>query len=360
VPAPSYDDLAGNARSAAQTARPDLFFDEGDVSDMVVHAAAAGADYLTGYATQLVKGLFLDTSFGQALTTLADDRYGILRTPAAKAVGSVTLARASFAAGAGSVPAGTLIATAFDSQGGTVEIETTAIANFGGATLSVDVAVRAKLEGSSGNIAATKANRLVSSVFDPTITVSNAARMAGGAEEEGDESLRERVRTFPTTIRRATIAALEYGAKTVPGVVSAKVFESDTGLVTVYVADATGYSNAELNAAVQLELVNWRAAGVVVQVVSAVPLEQDITVAIKAKPTFSVASSIGLIQEAIEARMAKLTMSETLFLDELRAAIGALIGDAFQRATFSAPLTDVVPLPQEKIIPGAITVTVEA
>jgi uncharacterized phage protein gp47/JayE len=339
--------------------RPDLFGEEGDVTDFLIHAAAAGGDYNAGRAAATVKTLFLDTAFGQDLTDLADDRYGILRHEANQAVGSVTLARATAAAGGGDVLAGTIIATGFDSLGQTVEVETTALVTFGALELSKSAPVRAVLAGAAGNVAAGTLTRIVSALFDPTITATNASRLAGGSEEESDESLRERVRTFPTTIRRATIAALEYGAKSVPGVVSASVQESETGLVTVYVADGTGYSNAELNAAVQLELVNWRAAGVLVQVVAAIPLVQNIALTLKCKPTFDVAASNGLLQDAIEARMAKLTMGETLYLHELVGALAALIGDAFQRATFSAPTTDVTPAANEKIIPGSITIVAE-
>jgi uncharacterized phage protein gp47/JayE len=359
VPAPSFDDAFNAARAELVLRRPDLFAEEGDVTDFLLAAVAAVGDYLGGRMSGLLAELFLDTAQGQALTTLADDRYAIQRTAATKAVGSVTLARPAAAAGAGSVPIGTIIATEFNSLGQTVEFVTTTLGSFGALALSVSVQVEAQLAGAAGNVAAGEVTRLVSTLFDSTITATNPSRLSGGAEEESDESLRERVRTFPSTIRRATLAALEYGAKTVAGVESAKASESDSGIVTVYVADGTGYSNAELNAAVQLELLNWRAAGVVVQVVSAEPLEQDLTFSVKAKSGFDVVASTTLIQDAIEARMAKLTMGEVLYLDELKAAVFALAPDLIQRVVFTLPALDVTPAGNQKVVPGTITVTAE-
>jgi uncharacterized phage protein gp47/JayE len=356
--APSWQDLYDAARAELLARRPELFAEEGDVTDMLLAAAAAGGDYVIGYGAQAFAELFLDTARGAALTALADDRYGLTRLEAAPAVGSVTLSRPTFAAGGGTVPAGSIVATQFDALGQTVEFATTADVTFGASELSKTAAVEAVVPGAAGNVAIGTVTRIVSTLFDPTIVCTNAARLAGGADEETDDALRERVRTFPLTIRRGTLAALEYGALQVAGVVTAKAVEGSTGIVTVYVADGTGNSNAELDGKVAVELENWRAAGCLVQVASSIPLVQNLTFTVKAKSGYDVAANAAVIQAAASARMAKLTMGEILYLDEIKAAVMAL-DERIQRLTFTTPTADVTPAANEKITAGSITVTAE-
>ena len=73
-----------------------------------------------------------------------------------------------------------------------------------------------------------------------------AAAAAGGANRETDDELVQRVRAKPLSYRRGTLAALEYGALTVAGVANAVATEDSTGLVTIYVADASGSSNGTM------------------------------------------------------------------------------------------------------------------
>jgi uncharacterized phage protein gp47/JayE len=356
--APSFDDLFNAGRAELVLRRPDLFAEPGDVTDFLLAAAAAGADYSVGYAARLFGQLFLDTAAGDDLHALGDDRYGIAAQAAAKAQVTVTLTRPTFDAGAGSVAAGSIVATQYDALGRTVEFETLALASFGATDVTKTVAAQAMVAGAAGNVSAAAISRVVSTIFDPTITVTNTFRAAGGAEAESDQAYRERVRTFPLTLRRGTLAALEYGAKQVPGVVTAKATEDGTGFVTLYVADSTGNSNAALDTLVKAEIENWRAAGVVVNVNGAVPVTQNLQFSVLAKPGFDVVANTTIIQAAVTSRMAKLSMGETLYLDELKAAVIALDPDRIQRVTFTTPPADVVPpAPSNVLRIGTITVT---
>ena len=92
-----------------------------------------------------------------------------------------------------------------------------------------------------------------------------------------ERALRERVRAFWLAARRGTLGAIEFGALTVPGVVSASAVESidasvrPARIVTLYVADGSGVSNEALAARVREVLFEWRAAGIFVLVSSSVP-----------------------------------------------------------------------------------------
>jgi len=364
---PSYEDLFAVGRAELQLRRPDLFAEPGDVTDLLLAAAAAGADKSVGYAAARFAELFLDTARGDALRALGDDRYGIVAQAAAKALVTLTFNRATAAAGAGTIFTGTIVATLVDTLGNEVQFETLADVTYGAAeTGAKTVSARAKVAGAAGNVAIAKITRILTTLWDSTLTVNNTARAAGGAEAESDESYRERVRTFPSTIRRGTIAALEYGARTVPGVASAKVSEGATGLVTVFVADGTGNSNTELNALVQTELENWRAAGTVVQVNSAVLKTVNVFAKLKVKAGLNVAASLTVLQAAITNRMGKLTMGETLYLDELKGALIAVDPDRIFRITFYVDATfgvvlstDVSAAANEVIRAGSITLAAE-
>lgn len=343
--AASWQDLYNLGRAELQLRRPDLFAEPGDITDFILAAAAAMADKNEATAARLFSATFVDTSTGQDLTILADDHWGVVRQAATPALVTLTFHRASSGAGAGSIPAGTVVATAIDALGRRLQFTTNTTATYGALeTGDKSVAATCTTTGKDGNVAIGTLVLITSTLFDSSITVNNASpnRAAGGAEQETDDALRERVRTFPSVLRRGTLAALEYGARTVPGVATATAFEGPTGLVTVYVADSSGGSNAELNALVQAEMENWRAAGTSVTVQSAVILTQDITADILAKPGFVVVEQLALLQAAVTGRMAKLVMGESLFLDELKAAIIAVAPDQIRRVRFSVPADDVV------------------
>lgn len=368
--APSWQDLYNLARAELQLRRPDLFAEPGDITDMVLAGSAAMADAVVGVAARLFAATFVDTATGQDLTILADDHWSIQRQAATPALVTLTFSRDTDDAGAGDIPAGTVVATAIDALGRRLQFTTDTLVSFGATdTDDKTVAATCTTTGADGNVASGTINQITTTLFDDSITVTNAARADGGAEAETDDALRERVRTFPSVLRRGTLAALEYGARTVAGVATATATEGATGLVTVYVADSAGGSNAELNALVQTELENWRAAGTVVIVGGAELMEVDITAKLLCKPGFSVTEKLSLLQAAVTGRMDKLVMGESLYLDELKAAIIAVAPDQIRRVTFftdgtySVPAADVeLPSAQANVVirAGAIVLTQDA
>ena len=115
--APSFNDYFNTGRAEAQNRQPSLTFDPGDITEFYMAAGAAMADHLTGYAAERVRATFLDGASSDDLTTLADDRYNIQRIPPAFATGVINISRPSAAAGAGTVVAGTVVATLKDPSG---------------------------------------------------------------------------------------------------------------------------------------------------------------------------------------------------------------------------------------------------
>jgi hypothetical protein len=315
---------------------------------------------MVGYAAEKFRATYVDGARGDDLTTLASDHFGIERNEAVHAIGSVTFTRAVANGIAGTISAGTVVATTKDANGVEVRFLTDADVSYLAAeTGSKSASVTAESGGKAGNVAATKINRIITSLWD-TLTVSNPAATAGGTEEETDEALRERVRSFSATVRRATLAALEYGAKQVPQVQVATASQDATGLVTVYVSDADGASNADMVADVTAELANWAAAGTTYQVLGAVVYTlTPITITLAVRTGMDVAAIAAAVKSAIVARVGKLRIGETCTRAAIQQAAMNVDIDNITGVTVVAPAADVVPAANQVIrtSTGAITVS---
>lgn len=373
--APSFDDLFNLGKAEAILKKPVLGVRIGDISEMLIAGAAAMADRLIGWFAERIAATFLDGATGDDLTLLASDHWAIQRIDATKAVATVTFTRASADASAQTIPIGTTVATERDSQGNDIQFVTTSAASWaisenGAKTVNVEAVVA----GTSGNLSSVNLiTRLISSPPPGgTYTITASSLPAGGDEEESDADLRDRVRLYPSTLRRGTIAALEYGAKSVESISVAKAsaVQDSTGLVTVYVSDASGNSTGSTVAVgpsvvddgtmtkkVAIELYEWACAGSLVNVTGGAIQTVNITVAIAVRIGVDVDQLITDIQDSIEARVNKLNIGETLYLSDIVSAVKVVDPDNIVNVTVTLPLTDTVPtLPGNIIRPGVITV----
>lgn len=280
---PTFQELYDAARAEIQLRRPDLTdFNEGSNLDAITGAAAVLADETSRVAVALFAAQFFDTAVGADLDALVQDRFGgaLARKPATAAIGTVTWTRD--AAGAYVIPAGTRMRATIGSV--TITVQTTAAVTLLSTDTSVDLPVQATVTGRASNAAAGTLEEVVDvQIADPGATATNAQPLAGGSDAETDESLRDRVRRQYSTLRRGTVASLEAGALSVPGVAVVTVDESDvesSGWVYLYVGDPDARSNDTLAALVATEIVNWRAAGVLVEVTGAERQEKSMALSI--------------------------------------------------------------------------------
>lgn len=346
ITAPTFNDLFNLAKSEAANRRPELTFDEGDISEFYAVASAAMADHLIGYLAQRVKETFLDGAEDDALTTLADDRYNIQRMAATQATGTVAFTR-SVGTLVGTIPAGTVVSTQTNAAGVQIQFTTDTDLGFNSGDLSKTVNVTAAIAGSSGSVAAGTVTAIVTSGLFDTFTCTNAAQMAGGNDGESDDSLRQRCRDYVTTLRRGTLAALEYGALTISGVTVASAVEPGDGTVTVYVSDATGASSPGMISAVAAEMINWRAGGVVVNVAGGqvYSIAGGITLTLTTKPGVNSSSVAADIQNAIVARVNKLGIGDTLSATQIKQAVASVDPDGITDVTITNPVGTVDPGP---------------
>jgi uncharacterized phage protein gp47/JayE len=357
--APTLAELFDSFKAEAQDRRPDLTFDDGDITEMFAFGGAAMADHITGWLAQRIAETYLDGARGETLTRLADDHWNIQRREASYAFGDLSFNRATAAAGAGTIAAGFVVATVKDPLGREIQVTTDADVSYGALETGAKiVACTARVAGVGGNVAANQLTVIKDTLFDSTITVNNPAAIAGGAEAEGDDELRARVRDFSATVRRATLAALEYGAKQVSGVANATAVESATGIVSLYVSDSSGSSNPTMIANVTTEIANWRAAGVLVQVFGGTVTNIAIVVAVTARTGVNTTALVANIKSAIVAKVNKLKIGEKLYHQQIRDAVASVDPDGIADVVVTTPALDLQPAATELIRTNAGLITV--
>ena len=247
---------------------------EGSDANLFVGSMSFVAHAISRQLAERIGALLLDGANGEDLDRYAFDRYQLLRKGAAAAVGRVRFYRAATTAGPGTVDAQTPI----KSLSGVDYITLTA-ASFGPTTIQVYADVRAVQAGKDYQVGANQIRLFAPNavVFDPSIQITNDDPTAGGEPAEQDDEFRERIRDFWNTARRGTLSAIEFGAKTVPGVASASASEALDGtsrparVVRLYFADSSGISSLALANAIDAALVDYRAAGIAVIYVTSVP-----------------------------------------------------------------------------------------
>lgn len=347
--AETWQDFYDLGKATLQTRRPKLVVEEGDVSDAVIAGAASMATALVAYANRKFRATFLDGAEEGDLTERARDR-GVERDTGAASLGSLTLTRPTVGLGAGTIPAGTRVATESDETGAfaTFTIDNDVV--FGGGDLTkTNVAARCSSVGKVGNVAENTIVRFIDNIFDPSIIPSNSERFTGGVEQESDEELRDRVRGFFLTQARGTIDAIDYGARQVPGVDRVSITVDGSGVVTVYVADADGNSNATLVEAVRVELENWRDAADVVYVTGGVIVNQAVSLTVTVRTGVDVNAMLDRIREAIISRIGRLNPGETLYRDMISAAVRDVDREAIVSVNIITPAANVAPTANQLI-----------
>lgn len=358
--APSFDDLIEQFISEAQAQRATLRFDDGNISEAQAHGAGAMADVVLRYAAQAFKETFLDGAAGDALTARADDSHNTLREPATPAQVTVRFQRTS-GGGGGTINAGTTVATAVDAGGHEVRFTTNAPQVVGAAANGpFDIAATCTVDGPVGNVKAGSAGvtRIIDTLFDSTFSVSQPADAGGGNDAETDPALRVRSRTFWKTLRKATLAALEQGAKAVASVrVSKAIEDDDSGDCTLVVSDNDGNSSAQMISDVERELEQWRAAGVPIGIGGSAPLLVDVIGTMDVDDGIDRAVLAPLVNAAITARINKQRQGELLHLDSIKAAGISIDPDGINAIALTTPTDTVTPTAFQVIRPGTVSIT---
>ena len=269
--------------------------------NILLMSSALMAERVSGNVAEVEAGLLLDTAEDSALDRYAFDSLfpEVQRRAATPAVLTVRFTRPNAVAGRGTLPAG----TRFKLGGVGFQLLYAVVVDTG--SLFADGYGRADVTGPAGNVDSGTVGAMSGPVFDSSIVPTAQEKGAGGDFAELDPSLRERLRAAPKAARRGTLAAIEYGAKTVPGVAFATAVDvlngdgSKARAVSLTVADVYGNANAALLYLVGVALEEYSAGGIPVALTGGVAVFEAIVLVLTYLPGVNTSEA----QDAAAARV---------------------------------------------------------
>ena len=338
-----------SARPTGRQITPEEIFTDGSDVNLIGAGGSAMAEEIIRQLTRCTADLTLDGASGPALDRWVADRYSteIVRKTATPSLVQLAFQRPNADFGAFTYPALSRAQT----EGG-IQFETTTAAVFGATEVGPVVAnARAVEAGLAGNVAAGTINRFITQPQDNTTTVTNPNFASGGDATETDAAFRERARQFFSAQQRGTLAAIEFGALTVPGVRQATAIETlgegglPTGQVFLFVADANAQANESLVAQVEQALLEFRCGGIIVTVIGATPIFQDIQYQLQFETNIDSVLAFDQVRQVTVARVGELAPEEPLLRSLLFEAARSVAGVIVPSNGVLEPVGDVIPAP---------------
>ena len=332
--------------------------------NLVIGVDSVIGEEVVSRGASAMRGAFAETARGSQLDRVAYDRYGLTRFSATPAYVDLVLIRPTpGSATPGTYTAGSIVQTADGVQFGLDQDVT-----FGDFDVTKLVSATCATVGSSTNVPANAITAFSTSPFDATLTVTNPAPAAGGTDTESDIQFLGRIRGFFPTVSKAILGAIEYGAKQVPGVAVATATEVmnpsggfPAAAVQIVIGDRNGNASSAMITAVSDSLLNWRAAGIPVFVISGVVVFQTVQ--------WHLAFKVGFDEKLATARVRAVTVSVSQFLppgpdngilyrSAIIAAAKNVPGVILSDSSLLYPLGDVGPTSAEimlRILPTGVT-----
>ena len=255
------------------------------------------------------------TASGRFLDYFAEQR-GLTRYAPAKARGKLTFRVNEVLDVPVVIPSGTAVAAEGESP---VTVYTTEDSVLPVNTYSVEVNAEAEEAGYRGNIDIGTA-RYPINVPSEIDSVVNLAGFQGGADEESDTALPERVRNSyisrPNGMNAAYYIAL---ATSVEGITKAGVLPKNRGVgtVDVFVCGTDDNISADKLAEVQQVLEDARGLNVNVLAVQAMSTDYDLNVAVTSRPGFENDEVIAKCTDAFESYITSLPVGGKVYLSQL-------------------------------------------
>jgi uncharacterized phage protein gp47/JayE len=303
-------------------------FDADDASDIGIRLKVLAAELAEFYARldELEKQIVPLTSTGAYLDFHAEAK-GISRKPALKAAGTLRFSRETAAASDIAIPAGIVCAAPGDGQAMYV---TTEDARLAAGESFVDIAAEAELPGEAGNAAARAVCVMITPAAGIT-AVENAAAFTGGAAEEVDEALRERLLFSYGNLSNGTNAAYYYdAAMSHKEVACAKVLPRNRGRGTVDVVIKCASEGASAATVSELQALfdREKEINVDVRVMEASKRAFDVEAEITMKSGYAESDVIANARRAIQDYFDGADIGKTLYRTELGGRISAAPGVA--------------------------------
>lgn len=240
---------------------------EGSDANLFVGATSFMAGAVSTHLASRLSAHFARSAINEDLDRLLVDRWTLPRKGASPPVGSVRFYRATSAGGGGTIPVAFKVGT---DDG--IEYITTSPAIFSASSLFATANVRATRAGDTQQVGRNRIIRISQpdQLFDPSIKVNNDEPTAGGEPRESDDDYRVRGLNAPRAAARGTLSAIQSGAVTTPGVMSALATEALDGdlrparVVLLNIADGSGIASRALGLEAARNLNDYRAGGIAV------------------------------------------------------------------------------------------------
>lgn len=244
------------------------------------------------------------------------------------------------------------------------------------------ILVAAVAKGSAGNLPAGVSFTAAPTIFG-FVSATNPVALSGGRDVETNDEQQRRFNDFIAALARATVEAIEYGAKTakiynVNGVLlesvkAAKVVEpyktdntQPIGLVEVYIHNGVGSTSGALvtettkvlagyTDPIGTKVPGWQAAGVHVVVYAAEEVPLNMAAVLTALAGYDAADLRSQATSALSSYTQALDVGEDWQFAEAIKRVKEI--DGVGNFVFSAPVADVSPDSEEKIVSGTIAVT---
>lgn len=328
----------------------------GSDTNLLLNAMSLIGEEIIARLSECMRENFIEVARGSQLDRVAFDRYGLSRFPATPARVELVMTRPlPGIATPGTYPAGSRVQSADGTQFAT-DIDAT----FGNFDTTLPVSATALVAGPDSNLSADTITQYADQPFDTTFVLNNPEGAAGGNEAELDVDFRGRIRDFFPTVRRGTKGALEFGARQVPGIVTATAIEImnlllagplPAGLVELIVGDAAGNASPPLIQSVIDTMIDWRALGIPVEVIGGSPAPAVFVVwDLEFQTGIDTVLAATQIQAVTSAAAQFLNPGETLYKSTLIAAARTVPGVIIHEGSLVAPLGDVVPTSSNLVI----------
>ncbi|HHH29099.1 MAG TPA: hypothetical protein ENK57_12250 [Polyangiaceae bacterium] len=328
---------------------PEEVFTEGSDVNMLIAAASSMGEEVVARTAARLAALLVRSAEREDLDRLVSDRFSptLARLEASAALVDLVFTAASGAA-AKTFPVDTRVRTPQ-----AIEYRTLVAGSIPAGGGVVTIRAQAIETGPAGNVLSGTITQLVAQ--DPEVSVTNPERAAGGDDREPDRRLRARARDFFTAARRGTLAAIEFGARTVSGIRLATAVEEidtsgdPTGRVSLFISDAAGAGNAALAEQVRNALLEFRAAGIVVDVFAATPRFEAITFRLRFDTGIDSTIAFDQVRSRTIANVNALapqkTLERALLFQSARQVEGVIVLDD----AIVVPVGDIVPASGEVI-----------
>lgn len=233
------------------------------------------------------------------------------------------------------------------------EVDQDYIADYGYTV--IEVSVTCTQTGEIGNVAENTINSPVIRLAQVDY-ITNTTATSGGKEEESEQERKSRFTNFINSLQRGTANSIKYGCLSVYGVAGAYV-EDGIGVVNVYVHDASGSLSAELRSELETTLLDYRPAGIYLNLLPVVTKLVDLDISITISANYDTETMALLVNSHISSYLNSFPVSKPLRVSEIIREIMNVDKYGIYDCKLNNISQDVTVFGYELVRPGDITVT---